>query len=1485
MIEESRKGKLIKSAFDSTTFEADVSISVERKVGSATISPCGRDVALASYASLRCQTLLFLELTYAFSTDGLDVIDLDSPLNPPRHLRHGLPWLVADVQWSPFAARDYWVVSTANQKALVWNLNMQEDASHGAIEHTLHGHTRAITDINFSAHHPDMLATCAVDGYVHCWDLRRPRQAVLTFCDWFAGATQVKYNRQDLHIIASSHDRWLRIWDDRKGAAPLRSIDAHESKIYGVDWNRTRATGVVTCSLDKSIKFWDYENYVDEPERIIRTDFPVWRARHTPFGWGLLAMPQDTPGNLHLYERRLTTGEKDDYAAPTVMTFTGHGNHKVKEFLWRSRGGITDGVDNREFQLVTWGEDNHLRLQHVDPKVLEGVGYMKGSEVRKRLNVTRKGAVYKTFRTVEHNSSEKRNATITGPRPGSSGPKVSALSAGMKKMSLPYTNRNSMVFRGPAMKGKDKSLKFDDQNQKQIGWMSGIKFTKQDNSSAQLQRPTSRRLSLLHPEFHEDGDWDDPESLHDEIIRIHEQLPKITFDDVDMDKRTIIVSMNGPWGDNRTPIYIKVTISFPDHYPETKAPIFSLGKTSLMSDDIHQKLNKEVKQIAAGFIARKQGCLEAALCYFLGEVDLESSTIFFKDVEDINDDLDGLADESSSDEEVDIPIGASAMMSQELDSSATEDMLGAVSRNAKVPLPRLCGARFSANGKLACFFPPKEDKVKSLLETLVVKNNARSKEEPVFESFGRLNNNSSPVPRNKTMSLVSDFKTDSEGSDNSDASSSSDSDSEQFRVPRFPMSDYFRRSTRRPYTRASPTLQSQKSSAAGTGTNTGTGTGLSKSLAPKPRNIVSLHDIIEILPSKPQLAAEYAIFGDGPEVCEHNADVSEKHGLMDLADIWRYAAMILDNEVPLEVLDQTHRREPILVIAKDAVKHNRRDSGSDSGIDVSCNSFGRRSSLSGRVKWGTSPLAKELIGNLFVYFEQEANVQMLAMLSCVFSEPLAQDAISHAEVILTQPQTPLTMKTPAFSLDYFPTDLAAWSMYQRTPMNSIMSTPKIFQTPSGLYGSMGSSNGAWGSDPASASFSCGDTPPLKSNPASSEHLNQQAQSLSTSPENPRSFRRANSGIASSFAASFSRPFSLVSSSPPNPPPSRKRPSPVENMLSSLAPSAITWGNTTVLGSVKEQGATPRSSYSEDESIKDDGKPSVCDGISVTMENQNVFDDEGCMSTALLDPGNVPLYADYRRAYAELLYFWGHPLARLEILKFNGLKDYFTEPDIAENKSYVGSTMSNDTNHTHNGASPPSPIILGKKQNGNGPLSPQGLDVTGYCLKHESRLEPLVSGTAGGAVGLCNRCKVVQRQLRCTVCLEPISALFTPCLSCGCAAHQQCLDEYHSFGSTCCPGGCDCDCAKKASEGIVESWEVMIGEIEKMRLLDRHRSRNEERLEDWDGEEKDDWEDVNGPSGLGRGYSTLSKRLGQVRSGEWGMSGSKKKPSSLRGVVL
>jgi WD repeat-containing protein 59 len=1344
---------------------------------------------------------------------------------------------------------------------------MPEDGGRGAIEHTLHAHTRAITDINFSAHQPDVLATCAVDGYVHCWDLRRPRRPVMTFVDWNAGATQVKWNRQDKHILASSHDRWLHVWDDRKGAYPLRSIEAHTSKIYGVDWNRTRATGVVTCSLDKSIKFWDYGNDEDTPERVIRTDFPVWRARHTPFGWGLLAMPQDTPGNLHLYDRR-----KEDaisgIAAPEVAVFPGHGDKKVKEFLWRSRGGITDdGIDNREFQLVSWGEDHELRLQRLDTRTLEAVGYLKGSQLRKKLNVTRKGAVYKTFRNVERSETEKIKPSIRGPR-------HSALSDSMNKLSPLKAPGSQIGLSGTVMKGKA----IEPLKRHQIGWMSGIKFNKKTTGEPGSEKaPPERRLSVMGPNY--DADWDTPESLHDEIIRVYEQYTKVTFENVNMDRRSVTVSMNGPWGEGNESVYVKAIIEFPDEYPERKLPKFTLGRTSLISENTHQKILGEIQQISAGFVGRKRGCLEAMICYLLGEINFQECTQWFTNVQDI-DGIDDLANESSSeDDDSDMPAGSSALMSQELDTSAAGIPIRHA--NLNMPLPRLSGARFGNNGKLVCFFPPKVEKVKSLLGTHMDRDRPRG--EPLFNTFARLRNEAM-TSRNKFASITDDDDgEDEDSSEDSEGSSSSESDSSRFRSGGG--YGYLRKINSR---YALSTNRSQKSSVAGTGTGTGTGTGGGRARQLKPQLTIAIYDLEEYMPAKKNLAADYAIFGGGSDVCKHNAIVAEEQGRQDLADIWRYAGMLLQHKVPLEVLDKSYRNEPILVIARDMIKRCRRNSGSDSGVDLSHDRYSERERISSRVKWGHSPLAKHLIDDLFCYFERLADIQMLAMLSCIFSEPSTSHEVSRVEKQLSQPETPLSMKTPGFSLEYFPADAATWINFHKTAHSSIGSTPKTSLTPSGLYGSVGSSNGGpWGSDPASASYSCGETPPMKPSGGSSEKLaQQQSQSLSISPEELRNPRRPNTGLVSSLAANFNRSFSnAAQGSPP-----RKRPSPVDTLITSLAPSAVTWGNTTVYENPKIHGG--RSSYSEDETLLDEGKIIPVTGISITMFNQDAFDDDGCMNTPLLDIGHALLYSSYRRAYAELLAMWGNRLTCLEILKFDRLQDYSAERTtlLAAPRMFAESTALEREKTKGNDIPLPSPIILGKKArlHPSTPSDRRGLDITGYCLKHEYRLEPLPFDSpisAGGAVGRCDRCKMVKSQLRCVICAEPVSFVYAPCLSCGCVSHPECLDQYHEDGETQCAGGCDCDCSMKSGMGVVESWEAMMGAIERMNnqhFTHRHKKSDEE----WDEGEKMEWSSVRmennpPPSPLGIGYSTLSRRLvGQVRTAEWG-SGLRRKGSLVK----
>lgn len=1360
----------------------------------------------------------------------------------PRKLgSHGHPWLVVDVQWSPFAARDYWVASTANHNCLIWNLNLRDGSATGAIEHSLHGHSRAITDINFSAHHPDILATCSVDGYVHYWDLRKPKQPVLTFCDWFAGATQVKFNRQDPNVLGSAHDRWLHIWDERKAAEPLRSISAHTSKIYGLDWNRTRKTGLVTCSLDKSIKFWDYGNEDDVPERVIRTEFPVWRARHTPFGWGLLAMPQTEPGRLYLYDRRTDSETPLDGPVEPVAIFSGHGDHKVKEFLWRSRGNVTEEADERDFQLISWGEDNMLKLQPLHLAQLEAVGYVKGGLPRKNMAITRKGATYKTFRTVDdHILRGLRAPTMRDPRPPSTAYRRGGVGIG----GYSHQYSHGPLWRGPSMKANVSSRKKTDRSRAQLQWMKGVTMKRKSSTP---QRSLSKDSAMFSSQYNDK--WGGSETVQEEFIRVTQRLPNITWISIDMENFSLVASLKGPWGENGETIYIKVQVNIPTTYPTSRAPKFSIERSMQMPQATYAKLMDEIHELAERFLKYKQNCLDVAFTYLLGEVDLESSKGFLKNVGNI-DDLGGLVDESSSEDENEGIAPTS--MSQELVQSteSARALLPQMNRPTTYIPPSLCGGRFANDGKLVCFFPSKE-RPKPFLFVQPELYHERSKDEPSFAGFGRIQ--VEPPVLRKIPDDTSATENDSEGPDESDVSTSSDSESTNIKT-----SVWFQPSAPRRLPKYYSESQSHRSSGGGTGIGTGTATGTvtSRRRLGRPRNVVSIYNMAHELPSKREFAKEYAIFGDGSEVCEHNAGVAAKYGQQDLANVWRYCGLLLRKDIPLEVLPFDQRRNSVLVIAKHVVARFRNPSvNSDSMMAHTASD----NNLSGRVKWGHHPLAKDYIRDLFDYFEKIADVQMLAMLSCIFSESTTTDSIAYADAHLSQPETPLPMKAPSFSLDYFPAHSSAWALAYRSQLNSALATPRIAQTPLHLSGSPYAAEDYWRGDPGSNSFSCGETPPSVAKPGreynSTEHFH--TQSLSTSPDG-RSFRQSNSSNLSGFptssvlATSLPKPSAgVVSSSPPT---TKKRPSPAENFLSNLAPATlgnITWGNTTFLSekmAIDGQGSTTRNSISDDElrGKSDDLLPLIPVGISVTMTDQNEFDDDGWLTTPLLEPRYASLYASYRHTYAEMLQMWKLPLSRLEVMKFNVLnKDLgavnIAQNDMFESECYVA-RPSTGTSHgngqiTETAASS---MLLGKREHLLATVaSGRGLDVTGHCRFHETKLKPLqlnaensvanetmsqshhsranvssntivdaISATTaevGGAVGTCDRCKRIQWQLTCVYCYEPIDSLYAACLGCGCVTHEQCLAEWHSLGEEECPAGDECKCVNECITGPIESW--------------------------------------------------------------------------------
>ncbi|KAG8960728.1 hypothetical protein FRC03_006231 [Tulasnella sp. 419] len=364
------------------TFYQRLRIEVNQPVGNMSISPANRDIVLGA-------------------RKGLFIIDLEHPYETPRFLPQGGTWEVADVQWNPHPARANLIVSTSSQKLLIWDLYLSGQTS---ITRILNAHYRAITDVNWSSFEPDIIASCGIDSWIWAWDLRAGDRPIFGLSAWDAPATQVKWNRQDRHMLASSHDDKVLIWDDRKGSVPLTTIHAHAgAKIYGIDWSRKYRNEIVTCSLDKTIKFWKIDEFSRVPHSpldrvlpddavhtaraVIHTKYPVWRARHLPFGHGILSLPQRGANTLEMYCPE----------QPNIPIYKAEGHTDVvKEYVWRTKGGDDPSNDDREFQLVTWSKDRTLRLWPIDASVMKAAAFVPGAPIK--VHVPRRGAKNETFR-------------------------------------------------------------------------------------------------------------------------------------------------------------------------------------------------------------------------------------------------------------------------------------------------------------------------------------------------------------------------------------------------------------------------------------------------------------------------------------------------------------------------------------------------------------------------------------------------------------------------------------------------------------------------------------------------------------------------------------------------------------------------------------------------------------------------------------------------------------------------------------------------------------------------------------------------------------------------------------------------------------------------------------------------------------------------------------------------------------------------------
>ncbi|KAI9097374.1 hypothetical protein DFS34DRAFT_659789 [Phlyctochytrium arcticum] len=680
-----------------SAFGQSLAVHLDPPVTSLSISPDGQNVVLAA---------------------GLYIVDLDDPYRSPTGIHHMTNWEVSDVQWNPHKSRRNWIATTSNQKVLVWNLDAVGGAQGSTkhVEHILGTHQRAVSDLNWSPFHPTLLATCSYDTYVHLWDLRKSSEKPAnSFCAWTAGATQVKFNRLNEHLVASSHDTDVKIWDARKGSTPVTLIMAHMTKIYGIDWSRNNADEIITCSQDKLVKFWD----ITSPrtcQATITTSSPVWRARFTPFGNGVVTMPQRRDTNLLMWNC-------DNPTSP-VYSFEGHAD-VPREFVWRVRGG--DDGDESAYQLVTWSKDQTLRLWAIESDLMKEVGH-EPLEIIPNVRLLRKSS--------------------------------------LNDISIPVARRKlSADLRGPLSSNDVLDLPTQIQNTPSETYRMGMRKPSEAERRTS-ETSVSRQGSIGNEFLLERPGWESPLPMPDEVVppsTLEEEIAYVAkhcgsarFEKVNLLQRTCTVTLQRGIEAQvqhsaavTTPsAFIRLDISFPARYPDRALPTFVIHKTGMISLAERTYLSKKVAHIAALQVHKGLRCLHPCIKFLLAGTTTNAEITSLPAA--LSDEVRGggyrtlsrtssgiVAGSMSGDEhgttfaEKDLPATTNMLSSSADDASETTTssdaggislLAGRVKKrvrdkrllkevivgkdNNNVPFPRLCGASFSPTGKLVYFFSP-----------------------------------------------------------------------------------------------------------------------------------------------------------------------------------------------------------------------------------------------------------------------------------------------------------------------------------------------------------------------------------------------------------------------------------------------------------------------------------------------------------------------------------------------------------------------------------------------------------------------------------------------------------------------------------------------------------------------------------------------------------------------------------------------------------
>ncbi|XP_037810838.1 GATOR complex protein Wdr59 [Lucilia sericata] len=421
--------------------------------------------------------------------------------------------------------------------------------------HSLRGHTRMVTDIDWHGKNPNLLASCSIDTFSHIWDLRDSRKPTLSFSAvCMSGATQVGFNRVSGNLLAAAHDGDLRIWDIRKGSCPIHYITAHLNRVHGINWSHRRETCLATASQDGTVKYFDINN-PRRAEKIITTTSPVWRARYTPIGNGLVSI---VVPHLGRGENSLLLWSNSKQNDP-VCSFVGH-TDVILDFAWRP-----NRMNQMEIELVTWSRDRTLRVWKIDDKML--MHCEPDNDSNENYDMTQEMRIETPTKFQPMHSSSFQKPSLLRTQPVAASLPIEAIDAlHISNMVRSRSPPPTISLRTPAHRRKEETAV----------------------ARSLTDQPTC--------------------SLHHEFSLLNTNMPHIEVDVLDAIKRYAVFNISA--GGH----VIVLQTTFPTEYPSPNiCPEFTFCPGTTIHENLTRLMMKVLKTNALTRVKKSRTCLEQCL--------------------------------------------------------------------------------------------------------------------------------------------------------------------------------------------------------------------------------------------------------------------------------------------------------------------------------------------------------------------------------------------------------------------------------------------------------------------------------------------------------------------------------------------------------------------------------------------------------------------------------------------------------------------------------------------------------------------------------------------------------------------------------------------------------------------------------------------------------------------------------------------------------